>query len=313
MSTALVEVMPALPALPDGHAKNRALDFFTAQIRNPNTREAYFRAVDGFLSWCSVNGATQIAQVQTLHVSAYIEAHPGSPSTVKQHLAAIRRFLDWMVTGQVIPTNPAAPVRGPKIVVRRGKTPILAAEECAQLFDSFPETIAGKRDRALCGVLIYSFARISAALGMDLRDYYPEQRIAWFRLKEKGGRQHQMPANHNAAAFVDDYIEAAGFDRVKDAGSPLFRTLDRRRQLTANRLTRNDALQMIRRRATAAGIKTKITPHSFRATGITIFRAEGGSIDEAQQMAAHADPRTTQLYDRSRDEVTVEAVERIRF
>lgn len=313
MSAALVEVIPSLPALAERRAGARALNFFTAQIRNPNTREAYVRAVGSFLSWCQMQGASTLPQIETLHVSAYIEAHPGSPSTVKQHLAAIRRFLDWMVTGQVIPTNPAAPVRGPKVRVHRGKTPILAAEECAQLFESFPETIAGKRDRALCGVLIYSFARISAALGMDVRDYYPEQRIAWFRLKEKGGRQHQMPANHNAAAFVDDYIEAAGFDLLEDAGTPLFRTLDRHRQLTANRLTRNDALKMIRRRAKAAQIETKITPHSFRATGITLFKAEGGSIEEAQQMAAHADPRTTQLYDRSRDEVTVEAVERIRF
>ncbi len=304
-----------LPVVATSHkARDRAADFFFAQIRNLNTREAYTRAVGGFLAWCQLEGVSALPQIQTRHVAAFLDSQPGSDSTKKLRLAAIRRFFDWMVTGQIIETNPAAAVRGPRVRVERGSTPILSAEECRQLFDSFPvQTIVGLRDRALCGVLIYSFARISAALGMNVADYYTEQRLAWFRLKEKGGRQHQMPASRNAAAYMDAYLEAAGFDIKGEAARPLFRTADRRRQLTANRMTRNDALHMIRRRAKAAEIATKISPHSFRATGITLFCADGGSIDEAQQMAAHADPRTTRLYDRSRDQVSVEAVDRIRF
>lgn len=306
---------PALPALIAGEAgRRRAREFFAAQIRNPNTREAYLRAVGQFFAWCQANGATDLAQIEPISVAAYVEQHPGSDATKKQHLSALRRFFDYLVTGQVIPTNPAASVTSPRLVVRRGKTPILDAEETRQLFDSFPtDNLVGLRDRALCGVLIYSCARISAALGMNVEDFYTEQRRSWFRLHEKGGRLHQVPATLEAAEFVDAYLAAAGLHTGQSADTPLFRTVDRARQPTANRLTRNDALKMIRRRVKAAGIETKISPHSFRATGITLMRLNGRSLDEAQEVAAHASPKTTRLYDRSRDAVTLDAVNSIRF
>jgi integrase/recombinase XerC len=74
-----------------------------------------------------------------------------------------------------------------------------------------------------------------------------------------------------------------------------------------------NAYELVRRRAVAAGIKTKIGNHSFRATGITVFRKLGGSLENAALMANHASTRTTQLYDRRSDDVTLDQVERIIF
>jgi integrase/recombinase XerC len=123
--------LPVLIALADDRAQRRFLEFFAANIRNPNTRRAYARGISEFLGWCSLHGVASITAVQPLHVAGYIEelGQMRSAPTVKQRLAAIRHLFDWLVMGQVIPVNPAASVRGPTHSVRRGKTPMLAPDE----------------------------------------------------------------------------------------------------------------------------------------------------------------------------------------
>ena len=138
-----------------------------------------------------------------MHVAAYVEqlgASHAAPS-VKQHLAAVRMLFDWLVVGQVVRSNPASVVRGPSHIVNRGRTPILSPEEAHQLFESIPtDSLVGLRDRALIGVLIYSFARISAALSMRVEDYFPQGKRWWLRLHEKGGKNHEMPVHHTLEA-----------------------------------------------------------------------------------------------------------------
>lgn len=85
---------------------------------------------------------------------------------MKQHLVALRMLFDWLVTGHIIDTNPAHAVRGPKYMVKRGKTPVLASDEARQLLDSIDaNTLKGLRDRALIGVMVYTFARVNAVIG----------------------------------------------------------------------------------------------------------------------------------------------------
>ncbi len=164
--------LPALIVVEGEQARWRFIEFFTANIRNPNTRAAYARAVGQFFGWVEDHGLG-LRDINPVVVAAYIEQHQGSKPTVKQHLAAIRQLFDWLVTGQVVPTNPAASVRGPKHVVKRGKTPVLTAEQARELLDSIDiSTIAGLRDRALIGVMVYSFARVGAVVGMRIEDYW---------------------------------------------------------------------------------------------------------------------------------------------
>jgi integrase len=243
-------------------------------------------------------------------VAAYIEQHPGSRATVKQHLAAIRQLFDWLVTGQVLPMNPAASVRGPKHVVRRGRTPVLSAEEARALLDSIDiGSIAGLRDRAIIGVMVYSFARVGAVVTMRVEDYFQQGRRSWFRLHEKGGKRHEVPAHHNAEAYVDAYLEASGI--AQDKNGPLFRSIDRSRKLTERPLHRINVYQMIKRRAKDADLSSEVCCHTFRATGITAYLNSGGTVENAQAIAAHESPRTTKLYDRSNDQITLDEVERI--
>ncbi len=302
-------LLPAVITDAGESASRRFVEFFTANIRNKNTRMAYIRALGPFLGWCEGRGLA-LGDIQPVHVATYIEEHPGSKPTIKQHLAAIRMLFDWLVTGQVMPVNPAASVRGPKYVVKRGKTPVLRADQARQLLDSIDiDSIVGLRDRALIGVMVYSFARVSAVVGMRIEDYYQSGKRWWIRLHEKGGKRHEVPAHHNAEAYLDAYLETAGIAGQKK--TPLFRTVDKRRQLTDRPMYREDVLRMIKRRAEGAGLPTTTCCHTFRATGITAYLENGGTIENAQAIAAHESPRTTKLYDRTADEITLDEVERI--
>jgi len=184
-------LIPAQIAAAGADARRRFLEFFTANIRNRNTRTAYAQAVGNFFRWCEVRSLRELGALEPVHVAAYVE-HLGkthAAPSVKQHLAAVRMLFDWLVVGQVVRSNPASVVRGPRHVVKRGRMPILSPEEAHALFESIPtDSLVGLRDRALIGVLIYSFARITAALSMRVEDYYPQGKRWWLRLHEKGGK-----------------------------------------------------------------------------------------------------------------------------
>lgn len=310
--------VPALIADAGENATRRFLEFFAATIRNKNTRAAYVQACSQFFAWCSERGVGKLEHIEPMVVAAYIERHPGSVPTVKQHLAAIRTLLDWLVTGQVLATNPSHSVRGPKHVVDRGKTPVLDAAQARKLLDSIPLTrkngspdLAGLRDRALIGVMVYSFARVGAAASMSVEDYYQDGKRWWFRLHEKGGKLHMVPAHHTAEEYLDAYLEASGI--WTDRKGPLFRPIARTGPPTVAGMTRNDALRMVKRRARAAGLPETTCCHTFRATGITAYLENGGTIEKAQAIAAHSSPRTTKLYDRTSDAITLDEVERIQI
>ena len=305
--------IPALVAAAGERASLRFLEFFAANIRNPHTRRAYYRAAEEFLAWCSDAGLPSIIAVQPVHVATWIEVSSlvlAAPS-VKQRLAALRHLFDWLVNGQVVPINPAHTVRGPRHVVTSGQTSVLDPAEARMLLDSIDvSTHAGLRDRALIGLMIYSFARIGAALGMAVEDIYTQNRRLWVRLREKGGKRHAMPCHHNLEEYLTAYLDGAGLR--DDPKGPLFRTIGRGTgRLTRSVLPQANAYAMSRRRAAAAGIATKLGNHSFRATGITAYLKNGGTLEKAAAMANHASTRTTQLYDRRRDEVSLDEVERI--
>ena len=307
-------IIPTLIAAAGERACIRFLEFFASTIRNPHTRRAYARAVTDFLAWCEKHGVPSVAAIQPLHVAAWIEGQTRERSapTVKQQLAAVRHLFDWLVMGQAVPVNPATSVRGPAHSVRKGKTPVLDPAEARTLLDSIDVgTPIGLRDRALIALMVYSFGRIGAALGMRVEDVFVQNRRLWVRLREKGGKRHEVPCHHSLDEYLHAYLGGAGI--ADDAKGPLFRTIGRGTgRLTRTPLPQANAYAMVRRRAAAAGIKTRIGNHSFRATGITAYLRNGGTLEHAAAMANHASTRTTQLYDRRRDAISLDEVERIR-
>ena len=190
---------------------------------------------------------------------------------------------------------------------------MLTAEEARGLLDSIdPSTLIGLRDRALIGLMVYGFARVSAALAMRVADYYTQGKRSFFRLHEKGGKYLVIPAHHMAQAWTDEYIDRAGL--AADPKGPLFPSAGRQRgsdRLTRRAMDRTDALKMIKRRAQRAGLPAEVCAHSFRGTGITEYLRAGGTLETAARIAGHESTRTTQLYNRLPDEVSLDEIERI--
>jgi len=306
-------VLPAVIHRAGKRAHQRFVEFFAANIRNKGTRRVYALAVGRFMEWCDDRGV-ELSMVSPIVVATYIEqlADSLSAPTVKLHLAAIRRCFDFLVTGQVMPLNPAAAVRGPKHVVLKGKTPVLSASEARQLLDGInTNVIIGLRDRALIGTLVYSFARVSAAVSMNVENLFWQRRRLWFRLYEKGSKYHEVPAHHHAEAYLQDYLQAAGIS--EQLKGPLFRTIGPRKRLSLRRMSRVDVYRMIQRRAKQVGLSTRVCCHTFRATGITAYLENGGQLEHAQKIACHSSVRSTKLYDRTSDAITLDEIEKIRI
>jgi len=305
--------LPALVATAGPKASRRFVEFFTANIRNKNTREAYRRNVTAFLAWCETETGLALDMIEPTVVAAYVGKllKDGlSKPTVKQHLAAIRMLFDWMVVGGILEMNPASSVRGPKYVIKKGKTPVLTPEEARLLLDSIDVTeLKGLRDRALLAVMVYSFARVSAVVGMNVDDYYQQGKRWWLRLHEKGGKHHELPVHHKSEEYLDAYLRTAGIADQK--GTPLWRSMTKERELSESRMNRQDVFRMIKRRCHQIELGAAANCHTFRATGITAYLLNGGTLEHAQVIAAHESPRTTKLYDRTSDEITLDEIERI--
>ena len=285
----------------------RFVEFFTAQISNDNTRRAYMQATKQFLFYLDARGLS-LKLADPVLIAIYIKALKKSPSSIKLHLAAIRMLYDYLVTGGELPHNPASSVKGPKHVVKKGKTPVLTAEETRQLLDSIDSrTVVGARAKALIAIMVFSFARIGAVTNLKAKDYYHIGKRSFIRLLEKGGKFHEIPVHHKAQEYLDSYLILAGL-----GDGWIFRTTRGRSEILSDRrLSPRNALHMIKRRSEKAGISDLITCHTFRATGITAYLKNGGTIENAQYIAAHESPRTTKLYDRRIEEVSLDEIERI--
>jgi site-specific recombinase XerD len=257
-------------------------------------------------------------------MAGYIEAKQKtmSPPSVKQHLAALRVLFNWLVIKQVVPTNPALFVKGPKFSRQVGITPILEAAQMRELLNSIAvtregqvsgkhggglEDLKGLRDRAAIAVMAYTFARVSAVAGLKRGDYTFEGKRARLRLHEKGGKEKLVWLHHEAEDFLDAYLAATG---ITDPKASLFQTLDKKHRLTGKGLSRRDMLRAVKIRCQDVGLPDTICNHTFRGTGITVFLQNGGSLEAAQDMANHTDPRTTKLYDRREDLASLSEIER---
>lgn len=334
MSGSGVEIIPAVPvsefpvpaiiAAAGDKASEHFLEFFAATIRNRNTRAAYVQAAAQFFRWCDER-ELRLAAIRPLHMAAYIESKPLTAPSIKQHLAALRGLFNWLVIKQVIPENPALFVKGPRFSRQVGITPIMEAEQMRQLLDSIPITrkakipakhggghhevadIKGLRDRAAIAIMAYTFARVSAVVGLRRGDYRMQGKRARLRLVEKGNKEKLVWLHREAEEFLDAYIAAAAID---DAGTPIFQALNKAHRLTGDAITRRDMLRVVKDRCRAAGLSEEFCNHTFRGTGITVFLHNGGALEAAQDMANHSDPRTTKLYDRRKDLATLSEIER---
>ncbi len=311
-----VAALPALVRRAGPEGWRAFLNFFGASIENDNTRAAYLKAVCEFLDECAGSGIERLEDIEPFIVGAYVQhlqkVRGLSKPTVKLKLAALRRFFDHLVVNQVLSRSPADAVRGPKVQISKGKTPVLDREQLQRLLDSIDRsTLVGKRDYAWLTLAGSSWCRVSALSKLRVRDYEHSGKCSFIRVEEKGGKVDKMPVHHKAQEALDAYLEAAGLDGAKE--SPIFQSVTRDGALTGRALGRNKVWEMVRRRAKAAGLPENLCCHTFRGTGITLFLQAGGKLERAQVIAHHADSRTTKMYDHSDLDVTLEDIELVQF
>ncbi len=216
-----------------------------------------------------------------------------------------------MVESGALPFNPAREVATERLRTKSGKTPALDAAQMRMLFESFDtEKLIQLRDRAIVSTMAYSFARVSAVTAQKVQYFIDLGRNQYIRLHEKGGVERDIPAHPRLVEHLDAWLAVS-----KISGSHiLFPAFEKRGTvMTARPMDRNDVLRMVKRRLLSAGIPSVFSNHSFRATGITEFLANGGSLETAQELANHADSRTTRLYDRRATRLELEEIVRIRY
>lgn len=307
------DVSTGVPAIvaDAGRAAQFAWDeFFSARIRNAHTRDAYSRAVRRFFAACEEAGV-DLRQITPGMIGRYLDGMSVSPSTKKLHLAALRHFFDCLVERHVVVLNPAASVRGERHAVVEGKTPEIGVRNARRLLTSIvTDSVVGLRDRAIVAVLIYTAARVGAVAKLRVGDFYSDGAQFYLRFTEKRGKSREIPVRHDLQLAVRQYLDSVPGTPVTTA--PLFRTaIGRTGRLSTNQMTANDMGRMLKRRFLDAGLSQRLTPHSFRVTTITDLLEQGVPMEDVQNLAGHADPRTTRLYDRRDRRVTRNIVERI--
>src|SRR5690348_11337411 len=205
--------VPAVVAASGPEAATRFLEFLLVAVRNPNTRRAYAAAVRGLCVWLERHGAKDLTVVEPVHIAAYVEqlGRTHTKPSVALHLAAIKRFFAFLVAGGTLRRSPAVEVKGPAFSRRIGATPVTSTEEVRKLLDGLPtDGLVGLRDRALLGTLLFTTARIGAALRCKVGDYYREGYGRLLRLHEKGGKEHRVPVHHQLVEYLETYLDAAG-------------------------------------------------------------------------------------------------------
>jgi integrase/recombinase XerD len=217
---------PALITRASPTTRKKFFEFFTVPIRNANTRAAYYRAIQQFLAWAECAGYRDLEDIEPITVAAYIEIlqRRSAPPTVKQHMAAIRMLFSWLTEKGVLAMNPAREVKTERFSRTEGKTPAFVEGEVQKLLGVIEaSTHTGLRDRALLGVLAYTFARIGAVVNLKVEDYYPSGKRFLLRFREKGGKEKELPVHHKLEELLDEYAQTT--TQTSRIASALFASL----------------------------------------------------------------------------------------
>lgn len=284
-------------------------EFFHADVRNPNTRRAYRKAVTQFLAFVHVD-VDCLAQITPAHVGRYFDQLTISVATKKLHLSALRHFFDRMVNRHVIVLNPALSVRGERSSVMGGKTVEIPPIEARQLLESIDvSNVVGLRDRLVIALLAFTAARVGAIVKITVGDVVSAGSHPTLNMQEKRGKAREIPVRQELSDFIADYALALGSVQKNE---PLLRTaVGKTRRLTSSQMSAADVRTMLKRRLKDAQLPTHYSPHSFRVMVVTNLLSQGVSLEDVRFLAGHSDPRTTRLYDRRQQKVTRNLVERI--
>lgn len=315
LPTVITDELPEIIHRAGANAVFAAQEFFHGTIRNSHTQRAYMHAVKMFLAWVETqNDIGELPQIAPWHVGQYLSglAKTTSIATRNQHLSALRHFFDNLVNRHAIVINPARTVRGEGYKVIEGKTPEIPIAEVRKLLASIDTShIVGLRDRAILAIMIYTASRRGAVAALKRGDFYHAGQQWMLHFDEKGGTSREIPVRHDLEVIVLEYIDAAGL-RDAPKNTPLIQSaLKKQRVLTGKSMTGDDIYRMMKRRLKDFDLPQLYSPHSFRVTTLTDLFEQGVPDKDIQNLAGHADARTTALYNRTKRKISRNIVERI--
>ena len=276
-----------------------------ANIQNPRTRRAYKGDIQEFMQFVGILGAGEFRQVTRAHVIAWrkeMECRGHAAATIRRKLSALASLFDHLCEANSVPFNPLRGVKRPKVDSNEGKTPAIGDGQARALLNAPPpDTLKGKRDRAILAVLLYHGLRREELCALKVRDLQDRRGIKHLRVHGKGSKIRFVPAHPAALARVEEYLEMAG--HREDAGGPLFRPVSNNTKgKLAAALTADGVLKsVVCHYAASAGITVAgFGPHALRATAATNALDHEADIAKVQEWLGHANIATTRLYDRRR-------------
>lgn len=323
--TTMIDIAPESVLVNSGELAIRLYnDFINVGLRSVQSARTYRSVTRSFFIWCEAQGLADLIDVEPSHVKAYLvhrDVELGKTGSVSTHFSAVRSMFHAFVAGGYLVSNPATSVKHQIPKGREGKTPVISTSEVRAILDVIFEGSSGSpalkkpketdyRDRALISLMGYTFVRIGGALSTRLRDYVVYDGERWLEFGEKGGKLHRLPVLGEARIYLDDYIRECG---LNDPDAYIFQSANRNGKLSGKPYDRTNALRMVKKHALAAGVNSRVVNHTFRATGITRFLENDGTLDEAQIIANHADGSTTKLYDRRGKSGLVKTMRKVKY
>ena len=297
-------------------------NFLYLSIRSDDSRQTYKSILSIFLRFCDTLEIKDMLDIEPDHVRAYLDHRTKDLQRVasaRTHYSAIKSLFQYLVDQGYMAFNPAASVNYAFVDSQKGKTPVIAASDVRALILSIPDDMedldnpakqTDLRDRALIGLMAYTFVRIGGALSTKVGDYRYDNGEMWLDMVAKGAKAHSLPITGAARDYIDTYIDVCG---LLDSKAALFQSANRNGVLTGRPYDRGNSRRMVARRAKVLGISGKTKNHTFRVTGITHFLEEGGRLDDAQDIANHADSSTTRRYDRRSNQRLVNILKQVDY
>lgn len=269
---------------------------------SPHTRRAYKQDVAHFVRTMSIRSAEELRVVTRAAVIAWVrkmEEAGAKPRTVRRRLAALSSLFTHLIAYGQADSNPCRDIKRPRVNRRQGTTRAFSKAEARKVLDA-PDanTLRGLRDRALLSAGFQAGPRRSEIASLKVKDFHTDAGYKSLSFTRKGGEDHALALNPQTAQRIQEYLSAAG--HADDLHGPLFRAMPSRHSSTTVRrhLHPETVDRVLRKYARLAGMDSGYSAHSMRASFITTALANGAKLEDAQQAAGHADPATTQLYDR---------------
>jgi integrase/recombinase XerD len=295
----------ATPSSVDALATLPEEEIWLAGRKSPETRRVYAQDIQHFCRALGITSRDELRRVDRQAVIAWErymrEVQRLHPVTIRRRLSALSSLFTHLVRFGVVAHNPMQAVERPAINRWEGMTPAFTPQQARALLDA-PDssTIQGLRDRAMLSVGLQVGLRRSEIVRLKVRDLLTTQGCEALRVIRKGGKRDIIAIHPETAQRLRAYLEAAG--HAHDRAGPLFRPMraGRHPQPMRRQLGPEGVDYVVEKYVSQLGFGNGYSPHSMRATFITTALANGAKLEDVQRTVGHADPATTQLYDRGR-------------